>query len=57
MRGCKRVFLTKDRDDNEAVNAFYQTLRFNIERQYETPEGRCMNEFWIDLVEKDGNYV
>jgi ribosomal protein S18 acetylase RimI-like enzyme len=57
MRGCKRVFLTTDRDDNEAVNAFYQTLRFNIERQYETPEGRRMNEYWIDLVDKDADHV
>lgn len=57
IRGCKRVFLTTDRDDNEGVNAFYQTLRFNIERQYETPEGRRMNEYWIDLVDKDGVHV
>lgn len=48
-RGCKGMFLTTDRDDNEAVNAFYQKLGFSIERQYETPEGRRMNEYWIDL--------
>lgn len=52
-RGCKRVFLTTDRDDNETVNAFYQRLGFAIERQYETPEGRRMNEYWIDLESKD----
>lgn len=57
MRGCNRVFLTTDRDENEAVNSFYQTLRFNIERQYETPEGRRMNEYWIDLVDKNGGHV
>lgn len=48
-RGCKRIFLTTDRDDNEAVNTFYQKLGFSIERHYETPEGRRMNEYWIDL--------
>jgi len=31
-RGCKRVFLTTDRDNNELVNAFYEKLGFAIER-------------------------
>jgi ribosomal protein S18 acetylase RimI-like enzyme len=48
-RGCKRVFLTTDRDNNEAVNAFYEKLGFDIERQYVTPEGRRMNEYWMNL--------
>lgn len=48
-RGCKRVFLTTDRDGNESVNVFYQKLGFSVERQYETPEGRRMNEYWITL--------
>lgn len=48
-RGCKRVFLTTDHDDNESVNLFYQKLGFTLERQYETPEGRRMNEYWINL--------
>jgi ribosomal protein S18 acetylase RimI-like enzyme len=56
-RGCKRVFLTTDRNDNDAVNSFYQKLGFSIERQYETPEGRCMNEYWINLVDKDADHV
>jgi ribosomal protein S18 acetylase RimI-like enzyme len=50
-RGCKRVFLTTDRDNNEAVNAFYTKLGFSVERQYVTPEGRRMNEYWITLSE------
>ena len=57
VRGCKRVFLTTDRDNNGTVNAFYQKLRFNIERQYETPEGRRMNEYWINLLDKDNDHV
>ncbi|NVN92171.1 MAG: GNAT family N-acetyltransferase [Desulfuromonadales bacterium] len=48
-RGCTRVFLTTDRDNNESVNTFYQRLGFFIGRQYETPEGRRMNEYWIEI--------
>lgn len=48
-RGCNRVFLTTDRDNNDTVNAFYEKLGFLVERQYDTPEGRRMNEYWIDL--------
>lgn len=48
-RGCKRVFLTTDRDNNDSVNAFYEKLGFSVERQYVTPEGRRMNEYWITL--------
>ncbi|MBV5340357.1 MAG: GNAT family N-acetyltransferase [Deltaproteobacteria bacterium] len=52
-RGCKRVFLTTDCDHNDAVNAFYKKLGFSIERQFVTPEGRRMNEYWITLSEKN----
>lgn len=48
-RGCKRVFLTTDRDNNMAVNSFYRELGFKVENQYVTPEGRSINEYWIDL--------
>ena len=47
--GCKKVFLTTDRDENGKVNTFYQSLGFRIEREFVTPEGRSMNEYWIDL--------
>lgn len=47
--GCKKVFLTTDRDENEKVNAFYNSLRFKIKREFITPEGRSMYEYWIDL--------
>jgi ribosomal protein S18 acetylase RimI-like enzyme len=49
VRGCRRVFLSTDRDNNEAVNAFYIKMGFRIERQYVTGEGRRMNEYWINL--------
>lgn len=48
-KNCKKVFLTTDQEDNESVNSFYKMLGFSIERQYETPEGRKMNEYWIEL--------
>lgn len=48
-RGAGKVFLTTDRDDNDGVNAFYRNLGFSLERQYLTPEGRRMNEYWICL--------
>lgn len=49
-RGCKQVFLTTDCDDNDAVNAFYRAQGFVLRRNFTTPEGRCMNEYWIDLL-------
>lgn len=51
QRGCEKVFLTTDRDNNEAVNNFYAKLGFTIDRQYVTPEGRRMNELWMTLPE------
>jgi GNAT superfamily N-acetyltransferase len=48
-RGCSKVFLTTDRDDNHSVNQFYEKLGFAVEREYVTPEGRNMNEYWITL--------
>jgi ribosomal protein S18 acetylase RimI-like enzyme len=48
-RGCDRVFLTTDQDKNEATNRLYEKMGFKIERQYVTPEGRRMNEYWFDL--------
>jgi GNAT superfamily N-acetyltransferase len=56
MQGCKRVFLTTDHDDNEAVNAFYLKLGFSVGRHYETSEGRRMNEYWVNLFDKDADH-
>ncbi len=52
QRGCRRIVLTTDRDNNDAVNAFYTKLGFAIERQYATPDGRRMNEYWTSLPEE-----
>jgi ribosomal protein S18 acetylase RimI-like enzyme len=48
-RGCGSVFLTTDRDGNDAVNVLYRKLGFRVERDFMTPEGRWMNEYWIEL--------
>lgn len=50
--GCKKVYLTTDCDNNDAVNAFYDRMGFSIERNYVTPEGRRMNEYWLTLPEE-----
>lgn len=47
--GCERVLLSTDRDGNDTVNAFYRRLGFELNREYQTPEGRAMNEYLIDL--------
>jgi ribosomal protein S18 acetylase RimI-like enzyme len=48
-KGCVNVFLATDRDNNDRVNTFYQKIGFVVRRQYETPEGRRMNECWIEV--------
>ncbi len=48
-RGCKSVFLTTDKENNDPVNAFYVSHGFSVERCFVTPEGRKMNEYWITL--------
>lgn len=48
-RRCKRVVLTTDQDNNDAVNAFYVRHGFSVERRFVTPEGRKMNEYWLTL--------
>lgn len=48
-RSCKRVVLTTDQDNNDAVNAFYLRHGFSVERRFVTPEGRKMNEYWLTL--------
>lgn len=48
-RGLARVDLTTDKNNNAAVNVFYQRLGFALNRSYITPEGREMNEYMIAL--------
>jgi len=48
-RDMRRVNLTTDKDNNDALNAFYRRLGFQLVRSFATPEGRWMNEYAIDL--------
>lgn len=52
-RGCKKVFLTTDGNDNDLVNAFYVKCGFSLRRTFVTPEGRKMNEYWFDFSEEN----
>jgi len=54
-RGMRRVNLTTDKDGNDAVNAFYCHLGFQLVRSFMTPEGRRMNEYAISLSGGDGD--
>ncbi len=51
-QGSKGAFLTTDRENNDAVNGFYQNLGWNLESSYDTPEGRKMNRYVNMFTEK-----
>ena len=48
-RGVQRVNLTTDKKNNESANRFYQKIGFSIVNSFNTPEGRAMNEYVIDI--------
>ena len=48
-RKLRQIDLTTDRHSNDAANRFYQKLGFVCERTYETPEGRAMNAYVINV--------
>lgn len=50
LRGARAVSLTTDREGNEGVNRFYESLGFRLDQEYVTAEGRHMNEY-IAVVE------
>jgi ribosomal protein S18 acetylase RimI-like enzyme len=55
-QGIRRVCLETDRDDNEATLRFYEGLGFQRIREHQTPEGRWMCEYVIDIDESlEGN--
>ena len=43
------IKLETDKDNNEVANCFYKKNGFVLSRSYETPEGRRMNEYRLDL--------
>lgn len=48
-RGARRIRLTTDRLNNQPVNDFYLRNGFRIGGTFNTPEGRGMNEYVLDL--------
>jgi ribosomal protein S18 acetylase RimI-like enzyme len=48
-KGVQEVYLTTDRLNNEMVKDFYMNLGFRLKRNYSTPEGREMDEYFIKL--------
>ena len=48
-RGVQRVNLTTDKKNNEFANCFYQKIGFSLVNSFNTPEGRAMNEYIIDI--------
>lgn len=42
-RGAAYIYLVTDREHNDAVNRFYQSLGWKIETEMATPEGRALN--------------
>lgn len=48
-RGCNKVILTTDSENNEAANSFYQKLGFKIEEIIITREGRKMNKYSFEF--------
>jgi ribosomal protein S18 acetylase RimI-like enzyme len=49
-RGVPAVSLITDRDGNDRINRFYQSLGFRVARTHVSPEGRWMNEYLKDLA-------
>jgi len=52
-RGAAYIYLTTDRENNDAVNRFYQSLGWKIETEVVTPEGRALN-FYTYFKPVDG---
>lgn len=50
--GARRVVLTTDAHDNDAVNRFYERLGFVCERTTEARPGRWLNEY-VFSIERD----
>lgn len=47
--GARRVMLTTDTHDNDAVNSFYQTLGFKHLRTFEARRGRMLTEYVLEV--------
>lgn len=48
-KGCTKVYLETDADENERINAFYARNGFQLERVRITSEGRRLNDYVYEL--------
>jgi len=48
-RGAKGLYLATDAVDNDATNGFYLKNGWRVESTYQTPEGRLMYRYVLDL--------
>lgn len=51
QRGAQGVILTTDKENNERVNRFYNSIGFELYQSFVTPEGRQMNEYIYNLAD------
>ena len=51
-RGAAGAYLTTDAIGNDRVNRFYQKCGWTVESQFVTPEGRKMNRYIYDIIQK-----
>lgn len=52
-RGCAAMYLHADARGNDGWNSLLRRTGWRLERTFTTPEGREMNEYWIDLQEEE----
>lgn len=53
--GAEQAYLATDADENDGVNRFYQSLEWNLESTYSTPEGRRMNRYVRTFTDQKEN--
>jgi ribosomal protein S18 acetylase RimI-like enzyme len=53
QNGARIVYLTTDTDNNERVNRFYDRLGFILQRTFEAPGPRTMNEYIYPLDKEE----
>jgi ribosomal protein S18 acetylase RimI-like enzyme len=46
QRNAAFVYLTTDRDENQAVQGFYGKQGWSLQAEFTTPEGRRMQRYW-----------
>lgn len=53
--GAQQGYLATDADENDGVNRFYQSLGWDLDSTYSTPEGRRMNRYVRTFTDQKEN--